>query len=341
MRGILAPGVQGFAAAPSDIQPLLNGLSKFGGSAAQFRAHSPLPKNTQEVIDNAILRVGRTRLTFMSDLLDTVPYPLPGWLGIPSITSHTLAEAGAAKMSFVPGARGERQVQQLDTYSLPLPMVYEDFSFDIRELLAAQRVGYGLDTTHIEQATRNVNEFLEDLALNGTTQKFNGLSIYGVLNAPNAQTYTYTGGGTNAWDNASKTGSQILTDVMAMIQKAIDHKYYGPYRLYIPTAYGLALAKEYTTNYPRTIQERLLQIPGLQSITVCDMLPANKTVLIQLTSNVVDVVVGQTPTYFSWATPGLPGAPEWGRQFLVMACVVPRFKTDANSKSGIVIGYTS
>jgi hypothetical protein len=309
-----------------------------------MRAYSPLPRNAEEVIDQSIIRVGRQRLTIVSDLLDAgLTYPLADWLSLTTLTTQRAGESGRAQVGMTPDTRGERQVPDLGELTVPIFCVWDDWQYDARILATAQRVGYPIDTTTAEQATRNVNEKLEDITLNGVADangdlyKIYGNLTYGILNAPNANTQAYAGG--VAWDDPNKTGTQILADILAMMAKADAAGYPGPYTLYIPTSYGFALSKEFTAGYPRTILSRLLEIPNLTAIKVLPYLPANRTILIQLTSDVIDLVVGQLPSQYSWPT--YAGQPFTGVSSMVVACVIPRVKYDYNDKSGIVLGYTS
>jgi hypothetical protein len=309
--------------------------------AAYFRANSVLPKNAEEVIDGAISRVGRDRLTIVSDLLDLgLTVPLPGWMGIPVLTTSMAGESGRAKVTeTLTNVRGERQVPPIANLSIPTPITWDDWQFDPRFLAVADRVGYPINTTMVEQAARNNNEKHEDVAINGLVDADGNLikvydtPIYGLLNAPNHNTFTFENA--RAWDNAAKTGAGILADVDSAIALLEAAHYYGPYRLYIPSAYMRALSKDYTSGYPKTILARLLETPNL-TIKGADFLPANTIVMFQPTSNVIDLIVGQLPTSSSWLTN--PGQPMSGISSIVWSVIVPRVKYDYNLKSGIVVG---
>jgi len=308
------------------------------GSVGAFRAASPLPKDAQELFDRAVVKVGLERLTLVEDLLaEGLTYSLPNWLAVPTIYFEKINRVGHAQRTMVPKARGERQVQDRAGSTLPVFCTWDDFSFGIRELLASERVGAPIDTSHIENATRNVNEGVEDQGINGSGFTVAGHAAPGILNAPNANTYAYAGG--EAWDAAGKTGEEILVDFLAMIDKAQADRYYGPYNLYIPTLYGSKLNQDFKANSDKTIRMRLDEVEAggrPVRIRVADQLPANRTALIQMTSNVIDVVVGQTPTEVSWED-----GPGWERFFVVLACIIVRPKSDYEGNSGIVLGFTS
>lgn len=307
---------------------------------AVMRQYSPLPRDAQEIIDNEILEVGKQGLVIASDLLASLSRPVPNPLSFTTLTSQRLGEAGRAQIGMVPNTRGERQVQDLEEYSTPVFYVWDDWEFPANFLATAARVGFAVNENMAAQATRNVNERIEDYTINGlkdadgTNILVYGLPVYGLLNAPNANAYQYVGG--VAWDNAGHTGAEIVTDITAMIALAEAANYRGPYTLYIPTAYAFKFMLDYATGYPATILSRLQQIPGLSSIITASTLPANRTILVQKTRNVMDMLVGMTPTNFSWATN--PQMPYSGVSSMVAACIIPRPKYDYNDQSGIVLG---
>lgn len=315
---------------------LAAGLARFG-SVAAFRAATPLPKNTQEMLDSAVIRVGRHRLGLVEDLLSLgLTYPLSNWLSVPSLYWERTNDVGHAQQSMVPKARGERQVADRDTASIPIYCTWDDFSFNIRELMAAERVGAPLDTSHVEMATRNVNEAIEYAALVRGPQVA-GLTTPGLLNAPNANTDTFKDN--QAWTHADHSGEDIYDDVMGLIEKLQAAKRFGPYGLYIPTAYDNKLDSDYKATGDKSIRQRLSEISvggAPLRIRGLDYMTDDTVVLMQLTRDVMDVIVGQTPTVVSWED-----APGWERQFVVLSCVVPRVRDDYEGKSGVVIGTPS
>ena len=106
----------------------------------------------------------------------------------------------------------------------------------------------------------------------------------------------------------------------------------------VGTAIGNVLDNDYTvTGTPvvtgKTIRERLLQIDSLSDIVVADMMPPTKVALVQMTPDVIQMVVGQQPTVIPWTS--LEG---FTFHNLVMAIIIPWVKSDANGNSGICVG---
>lgn len=317
-------------AAPTFQQLMMRDLS-----VAQMRAAAPLSVDAQRTIDRAVVRVGMQRLTLVADLIaEGLVFNIDDPLGTTELMWDYASRAGGAQRTMNPSARGENQLPEITQGRIPIFLTTDDFFMGIRTLRSSRRNGTPLDTSMVESATRNVNEAIEDQAINGAGFNVAGMSAPGLLNAPNVNTVTYE---TNtAWDAAGKTGEEILTDVLAMAAAAEAGNRYGPFNLYIPTTYGNKLNTDFKANGSLTILQRLEQLKfGGRNlrIRVADKLPANRTALVQMTNDVIDLVDGQRPVTVPWTSPD-----GFTLYWLVMAIEIVRVKTDAESKSGIVIG---
>lgn len=315
---------------------MLSGIGKYGGDLNAFRSASPLPRDAQVLFDNALLRVGRSRLAIVEDMIAAgMTFALPNWWGVPVLSWKTINETGSVRRTMIPKARGERFIGDLGDRYLPIYCTWGDFSFDARTLAAAERAGYGIDTAHAEQVTRRINEALEDQALNGAdlqvTDENGSHTAPGFLTNP-ANTFTYASG--EAWDVVGHTGEEIVADIMGGIDVLQADKRFGPYRLYVPTTYWTKLGADYKSATSGTILERINAM-GVE-VRAADQLPANKTLLLEMQSDVADVVMGQTPTMISWSDEN-----DWERYFVVMAAMVVRVKQTYTSQQGWAVGYTS
>lgn len=325
---------------PAGTPPALRLLIEGKLTVAQFRAMRPLPENAQKLIDDTVVRVGLDRLQATADILGAgLTYDIgQSFWGVTQLQWDTQSEAGGAKRTIEPRARGENFIVDRTPSVIPVYLTWDSFELGIRTLAASQRGGgLPLDTSLIEMATRRVNEAIEDATINGIPPPVFGSQIYGLLNAPNANAFTYAT--SEAWDAAGKTGQEILNDVLGMVALAVADKHFGPYNLYVNTLYDIALNKNWTdgvTTFPITVRERLEQMQfggrNLQ-VKVADMLPTNRTVLVQMTNDVIDIVTGQEPTVISWDQDG-----GLGMNWLVLACMIPRVKSTYTGQSGIVTG---
>jgi len=304
-----------------------------------FRALAPLPENSQRVIDNAVVEVGLDRLTLMADVMAAgLTYTLTDAMSITQLEWLASNKVGNARRVMSPETRGEGFLPDLLAHRLPIYLTISQFELDIRTLRQSQRVGMPLDTSNIQSGTRSVNENMEDAFINGATTldgqdlAVAGYEAPGIINAPYAETQALAAAD---WD-ASPVGANIFANVQAMIAKLVVNKKFGPYRLYVPTSVSAYLDSDYDTvsgSRGLTIRERLLKIPGLQAIRSADMMPTDKVALVQMTKDVLDVVVGQKPTVIPWTSVS-------GFTFhnMIMAIMVPRVKRDYNNKTGICIG---
>jgi hypothetical protein len=118
-----------------------------------------------------------------------------------------------------------------------------------------------------------------------------------------------------------------------MKQALVDDRCYGPYVLYIPSNWELALDDDYKAESDATVRERLLKISGIADVKVADKLTADYPVLVQMTSDVVRMVNGLAVTTVQWDTEG-------GMQvnFKVMAIQVPQIRHDQTGRCGICVG---
>lgn len=304
-----------------------------------LRTLAPLTDKAQVVIDNAVVEVGLQRLTFVADILAAnLTYNLTDPLSVTQLEWSTMNKVGAAQRTMSPSARGENKMPSMLPYRLPVYLTTDQFELDIRTLKMSQRIGLPLDTALVKQCTRSVNEALEDAAINGATTLDGqnlvvaGYSAPGLMNAPNAETQVLT---LAAWTTVP-VGLTVYNETQLMIQKLKANKKFGPYRMYVGTVIAGAMDADYDTvsgSRGLSIRERLVKIEGLDAIRTTDLMPANKVAIVQMTSDVIDMVVGQPPTVIPWTS--LDG---FTIHNLVMAIMIPRVRSDANGDSGIAIG---
>lgn len=307
-------------------------------AVAQMRAAAPLPDDSNRLFDTALIGVGRERLAVADEVLSRgLTYSLPNWLGVPELYWEQGTDVGNVRVVMDPSSRMDGSLPAREGVTMPIPAIISDFQLSTRTQLASERAGAPVDLTLFENAARRVNEQIEDLFINGWAA-VGGNQFYGLLNAPNASTVSWSGSNP-AWDHASKTGAEILTDVLAMADQLKADNFFGPYTLFIETNYENALNKLFddgTTTQPFTRREVLerLRFGGQNlKIVVADQLPDDRAAMVQMTSNVIQAVVGQQPTQVSWSD-----GPGWNSNFAVVACVLPRIRNTYDDTSGVCTG---
>ena len=317
--------------------PLIDNLVRYG-SVAAMRAASPLPKNSQELIDREVINVGLQRLVLAADLLaDGLAYSLAEPLSVMQLTQEKASKSHTARRTMTPGSAGENAIQDRRTYTIPIYATVSDFNLNIRTLLASQKFGAPLDVSGIGQATRRVNESIEQSCFSGAGFAVDGFNTYGVLTHPDVNTYTFID--SEAWTAAGHSGEDILEDVATMAQRLQDEFYFGPYNLYIPAGYSKELNADFKANSDKSTLTRLQELTyGGRNlrVRVADMLPANTCVMVQMTNDVIDIVNGQEPTALSWESPN-----GMERFFHILAFMIPRVKSNYDGGCGVIVGKPS
>jgi len=297
--------------------------------------HGTLRRDEWKALDDAILQAARYRLGGIDDLVaNGLVYNLGNALGTTILEWHDISDSMAAVVSMDGVTRGPADRPKFQYNYLPIPIVHADYEFTARELAASRGLGNPLDTTAAEHAARKVKEKLEDMLFTDVTFSYgekderNRNTIYSYVNHPDRNTGTLT----YAWTSSSATGATILKDVINMIQDSIDAYHYGPWVLYVPTAYQTVLYKDYDTVTPgTTILERIKKLEGIKGVKVIDTLETDNVLLVQMTPDVVRLVKGFDLQNVEWSTEG-----GMVYKYKVMTIQVPQIRSDQNGKSGIV-----
>lgn len=299
--------------------------------AVPIQDNATLRYDDWKQFDDAVLKISRTRLNGIQDLIDNnLTYSLGNGMGTMVLQGSTSSDPLTAELS-MSGKRkatGDR-VNYEPTY-LPLPIAHVDFELDSRVVAAAQANGHPIDTEQIDTGVRKVNEKLEEMLFTDTSYAYGpaGGVIYSYLNHPNRNQVSLNGN----WDASATTPTMIKNDALAMKQAAIDAKHYGPFMLYIPTAYETVLDDDYDVTTPgKTIRERILQIENIKGIKVVDTLTANNVLLVQMTSDVVRLVQGMPVQVIEWRT-----GDTFTNYFKVLTIQVPQIRADQDGNSGII-----
>lgn len=306
---------------PQKRQPILKPV--------RVMANATLRRDEWIEIDRVVMRVARERLVGFDDLMSAgLTYNLTNPMGKTVLEYQDMNDPGEAQMDMNAETKARNDAADFQTKYLPIPIIHSDFTIGQRQLDASRTYGDPLDTVLAEAHTRRVVEKLEDLLFTDTTFSFGSAYIYSYLSFPNINTVTLS----LSWTNAAKTGANIKDDVLNMIQASINSKHYGPFVMYIPTAYQKKMGDDYTTGYPKTIRQRLMEIEEITAIKVADRLPADTVVLVQLSTDVVRVINGFSPIAVQWTSgDGLT------HHFKIMAIQVPQMRADQAGNCGITV----
>jgi len=280
-------------------------------------------------LDKAVLTAAQNRLTGIQDLrANGLIYSLGNAMATTVLEWHTSGEHGEAIVSMDGIGRGQNDAPTYDTKYLPIPILHSDYQISERVLAASRLMGNPIDTTDAENASRNVAEKLEKMLFTDILYKFGGGAIYSYVNFPHRGEMTLTMG----WDESGKTGKMIVDEVLAMKQMSMDAKHYGPWMIYIPSAYETKLDEDYSDSKgEKTIRDRIMAIANIKGIKVVDFLAADTVLLVQMTSDVVRLVDGLPIQNIQWKSEG-----NLVNNYKVMTIQVPQIRADQNNRTGIV-----
>ena len=324
----LVSDLRGRSVMESDMRDMLSS----GMNINSLRTNDVLRKDEWKHYDLAVIKAAQDRLVGVADLMSRgLVLPIANGLGKTVLEYEDASDITDAEISMAGVTPGQNDRLVYDINYLPLPIVHKDFQINIRVLNSSRTTGVPADTAMAAMAAGKVADKLEEILFIGAgTYTFGGGTIYGYLDAPNTNSVTLS----ENWDVAAgaKTGAEIIADVVAMKQASIDAAHYGPFMLYLPTAYETVLDKDHTTGYPKTTRSRILEIAGIQGIKIADKLTANHVVLVQMTSDVVRMVEGLPLTTVEWETEG-----KMIFHFKVMTISVPQIRSNQANQSGITI----
>ena len=295
----------------------------------QTNTNGVLRREEWQQLDAAIIPASESRLNGIQSLIARgLVYNLGNAMGTTVLETHDQSDAFEAELTMDGVTRTKGDRLEFGAVYLPLPIIHVDYEINSRVLEASRRLGNPLDTSSAERAARKVSEKLEQMLFSNAKYSFGGGTIHSYLNFPHRNTLTIL-----PWTDTGVTGRNIVDMVLGMKQASINNLHYGPWELYIPTAYETLLDEDYDTSgaSTQTIRERILKIAGLLDVKVIDTLPVNNVVLVQMSVNTVRLVRGMGITNVQWSTQG-----NMLHQYKVMTIQVPQIRADHNQKSGIV-----
>lgn len=301
-------------------------LLSSGFNVNALRTNDTLRKDEWKLYDKEIVQIAKARLIGVSDLVSRgLTMKLNNALGVTRVEWETDTDMTPANVSMSGIQRAQDDRVEFSLTGIPVPIIHKDFTLNIRHLEASRRSGQPLDTTMAGKAGRVVAEKIEDMLWNGYAGLGSNNTIYGYTNAANRN----TGSVTATW--VTTTGANILADTLAMIQKAQDDHMYGPYMLYVPIAVMTNLGNDFKTNSDRSILERIKAVEGIADVRATANLTGTNILLVQLTSDVIQMIDGIQPTMVQWDSHG-----GMVTNFKVLSIMLPRVRNDSEGQSGIV-----
>jgi len=279
--------------------------------------------------DRAIVDIARPVLVGVNDLRSRgLTFNLDGMANM-ILAWETLSDTEEAQMAMNPGAEARDDNPEFVMNYLPLAVTYKGFNIDVRSLNASRKLGQGLDVTQAEQASFKVADKIENVLFNGaSTYKFAQGTIYGYCDFPKTNTVEID----THWDDSGATGETIVAKVLEMIQASVDDNHFGPWGLYVPQGYAAVLGDDYKAYSSTTIGQRIADIENVEFAKVAPKLAADNVLLVELSKNTVEIVIGLDVTNIPWEGPG-----GFTLHHKIVAIMVPRLKADQEGRCGIVL----
>lgn len=284
-------------------------------------------------IDERVQWATRNRARFWDAIYGANPLNIPNGMGTIAIQDTVASGEAEATISMDPIRRTRRDRPTKDVRLIPLPFIHSDGFFDAREVAVSANGQLPLDTAGIEMAAVACVEKREKLAL-GLIDSFSyaGGTVYGATNHPSRLTKTLTAPtGTN--------GATTVTEVLDMLKKLRDKKFFGPYAAFYSNDWELYFGLDYTTTYPGSLWRRINEITvregggQISSWTPLDFLTGFRILIVQLTSDVVQGINGMSFNTVRWQEAG-----GYEEHFKHLGIQVPRFRENADGFVGLVDG---
>jgi hypothetical protein len=288
---------------------------------------SPLPKDVWGVWDREGIEVARQTLAVFNDLAASVATPMP----IGKLVHHfqTISDSGNVNISLDGRSKARTDQPVIEYHGTPLPIVDSTFSYGWRQVAAAQSEGYNLDIGARRNAMFKVAQKLESIALDGDASiVVGGAPLYGLRNHPMRETRS-TGVALNG-----ATGAQWLAEIVATLKLLHDNNFKRPATIYLNwDDWFYAQSTEFTTGYPKTIAQRVLEMGGVASIVPADTILAGQIIALIKDPMVVQVLNGMPMSIRAQ----FRANPEDDYNFVVMAAAAVEIKFDAEDQCGVAV----
>jgi len=293
--------------------------------------HATLRKDDWKTMDDAVVKAAQERLKLVNFLRGRgLTYSIAQGMGKTILETETQGEVNDAIISMDGLRESVNDRPEFEPSALPLPITHKDFQFSARTILVSRNGGSPLDTTSAELSARKVAESIERLALGrNAIYTYGGGTVYGLLNFPSRMTRTIT----TPVGAGAGFGATFLLDVLAMRAQSVAQFHFGPWILFVAPNWDTYLDQDYKANGDKTCRERVASVNGLVGIETLDFMQNYDVLLVQLTSDIIRIVIGMDIITLQWDTKG-----GMQKNFKVMSIVVPQLRADFNSRTAIVHG---
>jgi len=293
-----------------------------------LRTADTLRKNEWQEYDEALVSAALIRLRAVADIVGYgLTRPITGGFGKTVYQYEKINNMLPANVTIDGMAKTDNDRQEFTLAGVPLPIIHKDFFLNLRTLIASRERGEALDTTQVRMAGRVIAEKQESMLFSGGPT-FAGLPIYGLTTHPNINNVQF--GSHGAWDLAACVGTDILADVLKAITKLESVRMFGPYFVWVPTAYNVKLEDDFKTYASQTIRQRLEAVAGIIKVTVADQCPTAKIVVAQATPDTIAMIQGEPLQTIQWDIEG-----GFQINFKAFTIGIPLVRSDSEGRCGV------
>lgn len=320
----LKPDGPDFVAAndPSTGKP----IHKFVGNNSQT-----MLKDVWDILDDSVTTVAKSRLRAAGDLRDAgLTVVIEEGMGKAIFQYQNMTDITKATIAMEPRVQSQEDRPEYELLNMPLPLVFKDLSFGVRELLISKNRGPGVDVDAAGEAAHRVAEMVDDLVVgNVNPYSWGGGKVWGYTTFEDRMTKVLTNPNAGGW-NPNVT----VTEVLSMRQMSINAFHYGPWVLYTSTGFSEFFQEDYSAaKGDRLLRERILAIEGIQDVRSLDNLSGFQMVLVEMKARNVRLVIGMDIMAIQYNMPG-----DFETCIKVMCLINPNFRSDSNNSCGIVHG---
>lgn len=260
-------------------------LATANGSAMIGNAYS-LPRDTWKSWDMEAVTVQRNLQAVYSDLAASVATPVN--IGKTIHYFQTVSDSGSVNVSLDGRSKARTDQQTYDYHGTPLPIVDSTFSYGWRQVAAAQSESMQLDPVGRINANDKVMSQMETIVLDGIASiEVGGDQLYGLRTHPKRATRT-TGQAL-----LTATGAEWVADVVATLKLLHAKNFKVPATLYLNWSdWFYATTTDFAAAYPKTIAQKILEIPGIASIVPSDSVTASQIIAVVKNKGVVTLLNG-------------------------------------------------
>ena len=293
-------------------------------TAIELKVHSTLRHEEFLRYDERLTQLARERLTLAEDIR-SAGLVVPVGMGVIMSAWERVGDVIKAEVNMDGRTEASKDRVTYDEDSVPIPVISRRWSLGMRQIEASRTRGEPLPMTIMEASSRAVMDEIESMVANGIPDfSFQGKSVYGYTNFPARNTVTLA----SSW---ATSGSTIKSDTINMLNAAYGDNFFGPFTVYVAKDIWANIQDDYSTEKgDRTHMERITAFADITRVRPADSFPNGTVVLVQLTSDVVDMAVAQDIVNIQWEE--MPMSTD----YMVYAAMATRLKSDKEGRCGIV-----